>query len=352
MSGNIVNRPRPNKCIDIILDKVYNNSVPKPINLCPGYDIEYIRNCYGFPYPSQFEKMVEVEKIYDNLSIISSYETPQQWAIRVKDDLQTLIAEGYRSFYHVFCLFRSFGQGVTKTYYNIWAGRELPISYHRPSVHKIFFLESRFRQIFWLLSRRKVLPETYGIPKLLGINGISELPGIFFFQEFSKTILLTLFKHMTSQSHFNEHYKSLLDQLPPSMKKDVWLRLTTRKNNPLSEEQAPVAEHEAHNNIKKTIEAQVAEERKRLKDEYDALMARKESEYNNCMVDMKQKIFSFKHQLEDQHKSHSTDLEWQYKSQITTLEKSIVVKDKEIGTTISQLKNDKKDVLLCMVYAL
>ena len=62
---------------------------------------------------------------------------------------------------------------------------------------------------------------------------------------------------------------------------------------------------------------------------------------------MKQKIFSFKHQLEDQHKSHSTDLEWQYKSQITTLEKSIVIKDKEIGklsTTISQLKNDKKDI--------
>ena len=51
-------------------------------------------------------------------------------------------------------------------------------------------------------------------------------------------------------------------------------------------------EHEAlvrqkENNIKKTIEAQVAKERKCLKDEYDALMTRKESEYNNCMVDMK-----------------------------------------------------------------
>ena len=42
---------------------------------------------------------------------------------------------------------------------------------------------------------------------------------------------------MSSQPHFNDHYKSLLDQLPPSMKKDVWLRLTTRKNKPLSEEQ-------------------------------------------------------------------------------------------------------------------
>ncbi len=37
--------------------------------------------------------------------------------------------------------------------------------------------------------------------------------------------------------HFNDHYKSLLDQLLPSMKKDVWLHLTNCKNKPLSEEQ-------------------------------------------------------------------------------------------------------------------
>src|SRR3954463_98114 len=142
--------------------------------------------------------------------------------------------------------------------------------------------------------------------------------------------------------YFNEYYKSLLDQLSPSLKKDVWLRLTTRKNNPLSEEQArgihpnieelltsnvnryyksknrqkikieanvipegsatfsrldgfekQLEEREAlirqkENNIKKTIEAQVDEERKCLKDEYDALKSRLESEYNNCMVNMKQ----------------------------------------------------------------
>ena len=76
MSGNIVNRPRPNKFIDIILDKVHNQSVPKPNNLRPGYDIEYIRNSYGCPFPGQFEKMIGMEKIYDNLSIISLYETP------------------------------------------------------------------------------------------------------------------------------------------------------------------------------------------------------------------------------------------------------------------------------------
>ena len=42
---------------------------------------------------------------------------------------------------------------------------------------------------------------------------------------------------MASQPHFNDHYKSLLDQLPLSMKKDVELRLTNCKNKPLSEEQ-------------------------------------------------------------------------------------------------------------------
>jgi len=45
-------------------------------------------------------------------------------------------------------------------------------------------------------------------------------------------------RYMFGQPDFNDHYDSLLKQLPPSMKRDVWLRLTTRKNNPLSEEQA------------------------------------------------------------------------------------------------------------------
>ena len=173
---------------------------------------------------------------------------------------------------------------------------------------------------------------------------------------------------MSSQPHFNEHYKSLLDQLPPSMKKDVWLRLTNRKNRPLSEEQVrgihpdieellirevnryhnkknrqkikieantssdgsstlsrldgfekQLEERELcvqqwENNIKKTIETQVAEKHKRLKDEYDAFIAYKESKYNNCIIDMKQTIYSFKHQLEEQQKFSSVNLEKQYKS--------------------------------------
>ncbi|POG68479.1 hypothetical protein GLOIN_2v1878327 [Rhizophagus irregularis DAOM 181602=DAOM 197198] len=193
---------------------------------------------------------------------------------------------------------------------------------------------------------------------------------------------------MSSQPNFNEHYKNLLDQLPPSMKKDVWLRLTNRKNRPLSEEQVrgihpdieelltrevnryfnkknrqkikieantssdgsstlsrldgfekqleerELCVQQRENNIKKTIDAQVAEERKRLKDEYDALKSRLESEYNNCM-------------LEEQQKSSSADLERQYKSCISTLDKANAVKDKEIGrlsASLSRYKNEIKDL--------
>ena len=43
---------------------------------------------------------------------------------------------------------------------------------------------------------------------------------------------------MAGQPHFNDHYKDLLEQLPLSIKSDIWRRLITRKYNPLSEEQA------------------------------------------------------------------------------------------------------------------
>ncbi|CAI2194751.1 18529_t:CDS:2, partial [Funneliformis geosporum] len=89
---------------------------------------------------------------------------------------------------------------------------------------------------------------------------------------------------------------------------------------------------------------QVAEEHKCLKDDYNDHKIRLEGEYNKCMIDMKQTTYSIKHELKDQQKSSSDNLEKQYKSRISTLEKSIVVKDNEIGklsASIFQLKNDK-----------
>ncbi|PKK60236.1 hypothetical protein RhiirC2_856955 [Rhizophagus irregularis] len=178
---------------------------------------------------------------------------------------------------------------------------------------------------------------------------------------------------MSSQPHFNEHYKKQARGIRPDIeelltsninryyksknRQKIKIEANTTSDGSstfsrldgfekqLEEREALLRQKE--NNIKKTIEAQIAEERKHLKDEYDALKSRLESEYNNCMVDMKQKTYSFKHQLESQHNSRLAELEKQYKSHISALDKANAVKDKEIGklsSTISQLKNEKRDI--------
>ena len=58
---------------------------------------------------------------------------------------------------------------------------------------------------------------------------------------------------MFSQPNFNKYYKNLLNQLPPSMKKDVWLHLTICKNKPLSKEQA----REIHLDIEELLTREV-----------------------------------------------------------------------------------------------
>ena len=62
---------------------------------------------------------------------------------------------------------------------------------------------------------------------------------------------------------------------------------------------------------------------------------------------MKQKIYSFKHQLEEQQKSGSDDLVMQYKSRFTSSEQANVKKDKEISklsASLSRSKNEIKDL--------
>ncbi|PKC08251.1 hypothetical protein RhiirA5_417181 [Rhizophagus irregularis] len=275
----------PGDMVKIIIDRVYNKIVPKPINLRPGYDMEHVFNYRPQTDNYRYEKVVEIEKQYDYLSIIRPHETPQQWLI-------------------------------------MW----------------------------------KVLLETNRIPKLLGKYGISELPEIFFSRNFPRLYHLPIIEYMSSQPNFNEHYKNLFDQLPPFMKKDAWLHLTTRKNNPLSEEQAK----SIHSDIEELLTREVDRyfnkkncqkikieantfsdgsstlswldgfEKQLEEHEYDALKSRLESEYNNCM-----------------HNSHLAELEKQYKSHISALDKANAIKDKEIGklsSTISQLMNEKWDI--------
>ena len=57
---------------------------------------------------------------------------------------------------------------------------------------------------------------------------------------------------------------------------------------------------------------------------------------------MKQTIYSFKHQLEDQQNSRSGDLKRQYKSRIATLDKSIIVKDREISKLSSAISQSQE----------
>ena len=51
------------------------------------------------------------------LLYIRPHESLQQWANRVRGPLQELLSKRGYSLYHVFCLFASFGQVESKTYY-------------------------------------------------------------------------------------------------------------------------------------------------------------------------------------------------------------------------------------------
>jgi hypothetical protein len=99
----------PGETVKIILDNIYNKSVPKPINLHPGYDMEHVFNYRPQTDNYQYKKVVEIEKQYDHLSIIRPHKISQQWAVRIRAPLQGLLSKRKYSLYHVYCLFASFG---------------------------------------------------------------------------------------------------------------------------------------------------------------------------------------------------------------------------------------------------
>ncbi|CAB5369254.1 unnamed protein product [Rhizophagus irregularis] len=289
----------PGDMVKIIIDRVYNKIVPKPINLRPGYDMEHVFNYRPQTDNYRYEKVVEIEKQYDYLSIIRPHETPQQWLIIVHKSQMAICFKCQK-------LVKITKVEPRKEYYSGWGDGPM---------------------------RWKVLLETNRIPKLLGKYGISELPEIFFSRNFPRLYHLPIIEYMSSQPNFNEHYKNLFDQLPPFMKKDAWLHLTTRKNNPLSEEQA------------KSIHSDIEE---LLTREVDRYFNKK-----NCQkIKIEANTFSdgsstlswldgFEKQLEE------PELEKQYKSHISALDKANAIKDKEIGklsSTISQLMNEKWDI--------
>ena len=68
----------PGAMIMIILDNIYNKTVPRPINLRSEYDMKHVFNYHPQTANYQYEKVVEIKKQYDHLSIIRPHETPQQ----------------------------------------------------------------------------------------------------------------------------------------------------------------------------------------------------------------------------------------------------------------------------------
>ncbi|CAG8798200.1 11470_t:CDS:1, partial [Racocetra persica] len=103
-----------NQTPKIIIDEVFNKSVSKSINLCSGYDLEYVKKYYvkyGSYNYNRIENIYKLEKRYDDLAIIRPCEIPQQCAIHIKDDLKELLSRERSSIYHVYCLFTSFEEG-------------------------------------------------------------------------------------------------------------------------------------------------------------------------------------------------------------------------------------------------
>ena len=63
-----------------ITDKYYYSQIYDHFGLLhrPGYDMEHVFNYQHYTVDYWIEKVIEIEKQYDYLSIIRPHETPQQ----------------------------------------------------------------------------------------------------------------------------------------------------------------------------------------------------------------------------------------------------------------------------------
>src|SRR2546429_5073522 len=111
---------------NIVLDEQFNNVVPKPINNRPGYDMKYLgAYIVNYRYGTDINKIIEIEKEYDALSVVKPGQSLATWAVSVRTQLQELLTYQRFSVYHRHCLFAGFGNG-----------RMFNSDYHRPRIHK------------------------------------------------------------------------------------------------------------------------------------------------------------------------------------------------------------------------
>ena len=67
--------------VKIILDKIYNKTVPKPINLRPGYDMEHVFNYH--PQTDHYQKYWTTFS-FDQLPMTWEHEIDLCYDIRIK----------------------------------------------------------------------------------------------------------------------------------------------------------------------------------------------------------------------------------------------------------------------------
>nr|CAG8534293.1 13732_t:CDS:2 [Entrophospora candida] len=80
--------------LDIDITIILGNKqrpLPKPFNNRPGYDMKYFVSHINNYHPIYYvEKIFDIERSYDNLSIVKRDEKLIQWAVRVRINLQDL----------------------------------------------------------------------------------------------------------------------------------------------------------------------------------------------------------------------------------------------------------------------
>ncbi|CAJ0828381.1 8356_t:CDS:1 [Entrophospora sp. SA101] len=107
--------------ITIIIHGDKKGQLPKPFNNRPGYDMKYVMaifNKYDYYNSERIKNIFEIEKLYDNLSIVKQGESFIKWALRVRINLQDLLSENKLGMYHRYCLFASYPGGRLEDYNN------------------------------------------------------------------------------------------------------------------------------------------------------------------------------------------------------------------------------------------
>jgi hypothetical protein len=160
---------------------------------------------------------------------------------------------------------------------------------------------------------------------------------------------------------FNLYYEKFLDQLPPSIKNDIWKRLTTRLHNPLTEEQACGIHPDVEALLIREVDSYAKKKgRQRLKvltnatpdgstalsqlDEFKKRLSIRETQLDQKEHDIENVISTRLNdeynRLRAEYDHHKQKLEEKYLTQLTAMEKTLIDKD-QVHEQVLCSKNSK-----------